>query len=61
MTYVNLVGTFFAIGSHCEDDSPKTQVHTFVRLGNGFEEGSEATYDPFKFNKVHLRLKNYVE
>ena len=61
VTYVNLVGTFFAIGSHCEDEKPMTKVNTFVRLGNGFEKGSEAEYDPFKFDKVHLRLKNFVE
>ena len=61
ITYVNLVGTFFAIGSHCQDETPMNKVNNFVRLGNGQEKGSEAEYEPVKFEKVHLRLKNYVE
>jgi hypothetical protein len=61
VTYVNLVGTFFAIGSNCEANSPQNELNTFVRLGNGFEEGSEARYNPFSFKKVNLRLNNYVE
>lgn len=60
VAYVNLVGTFFAIGSHCQDETPATKINTFVRLGNGFEKESEASYDALDFNPVHLRLKSFV-
>jgi len=55
------VGTFFAIGSHDASSTPHSKVNTFVRLGNGFEKGSEANYEPVKFNKVNLRLRNFIE
>jgi len=55
------VGTFFAIGSHDASSTPHSKVNSFVRLGNGFEKGSEANYEPVKFNKVNLRLRNFIE
>lgn len=61
VTYVNAVGTFFAIGSHDASAAPHSKVNTFVRLGNGFEKGSEASYEAVKFNKVNLRLRDYIE
>ena len=61
VTYVNLLGTFFAIGSHCDEDTPVNKVNTFVRLGNGFEDGSEATYNPVPFDTIRLPLQSYSQ
>lgn len=58
VSYVNVAGTFFVIGS----DAAKThvcQVNTFVRLGNGYEDDSDANYKPINFQKVTLPLEDY--
>ena len=60
VTYLNIVGTFFVIGSRNENTNENV-VNTFVRLGNGYQEGSGANYGPVNFNKVHLRLPNFIE
>ena len=43
--YRNIVGTFLVITTW-NKASAKTQVNTFVRLGNGFAENSGQKYDP---------------
>ena len=43
--YRNIVGTFLVITTWTKE-TQTTQINTFVRLGNGFEEGSGANYDP---------------
>lgn len=60
ITYVNVAGTFFVIGS----DAAKThvcEVNTFVRLGNGYEKDSEANYKPVNFQKITLPLLDYED
>lgn len=57
VTYLNVVGTFFVIGSR--DSSNLSVVNTFVRLGNG--KASGVNYEPVKFNKINLRLTDFVE
>lgn len=58
VTYLNVVGTFFVIGSR-NDSTQENVVNTFVRLGNGNANG--VNYEPVKFNKVNLRLTDFVE
>ena len=43
--YRNIVGTFLVITTWTKE-TQTTQINTFVRLGNGYEEGSGANYDP---------------
>lgn len=60
VTYVNVAGTFFVIGS----DAAKThvcEVNTFVRLGNGYEDDSGANYEAVNFQKVTLPLRDYQD
>lgn len=40
-----------------EKAAQTTQVNTFVRLGNGYEAGSEALYDPVKVDPLVLSLQ----
>ena len=56
--YRNIVGTFLVITTWTKADQ-KTQINTFVRLGNGFAEGSGANYDPVNIDPfvVSLALK----
>lgn len=58
ITYVNVAGTFFVIGSEALKDK-SCQVNTFVRLGNGCE--GEDEYEPVVYEKVTLRLASYEE
>lgn len=60
VTYVNVAGTFFVIGSDGRKDHV-CEVNTFVRLGNGYEEDSEANYKPVNFQKVTLPLVSYED
>jgi hypothetical protein len=43
--YRNLVGTFLVVTTW-EKSTQRTQINTFVRLGNGFDAHSGANYDP---------------
>lgn len=54
--YRNIVGTFLVI-STWEKATQTTQVNTFVRLGNGYAQGSEALYDPVKVDPLVLSLQ----
>lgn len=58
ITYVNVAGTFFVIGSEAHKDK-SCQVNTFVRLGNGCE--GEDEYEPVVIQKVTLPLASYEE
>jgi hypothetical protein len=60
ITYVNVVGTFFVIGSD-ESKTHNCEVNTFVRLGNGYEEDSGANYSPVNFQKITLPLTSYED
>jgi len=53
--YRNIVGTFLVITTWTKADQ-KTQINTFVRLGNGFEEGSGAHYDPVNIDPFIVTL-----
>ena len=60
VTYVNVAGTFFAIGS----DVKKTrvcEVNTFVRVGGGYEDDCDRECEPIPFEKCTLPLENYEE
>jgi hypothetical protein len=58
ITYVNVAGTFFVIGSEGRKDKD-CQVNTFVRLGNGCEGKDE--YEPIVTEKVTLPLTSYED
>jgi hypothetical protein len=53
--YRNIVGTFLVITTWTKDIQ-KTQINTFVRLGNGYAEGSGANYDPVKIDPFIVSL-----
>lgn len=53
--YRNIVGTFLVITTWTKADQ-RTQINTFVRLGNGFEEGSGANYDPVNIDPFVVTL-----
>ena len=53
--YRNIVGTFLVITTWHKDSS-SAQVNTFVRLGNGYEEGSGANYDPVDIDPFIVTL-----
>jgi len=61
VTYVNIAGTFFAIGS----DVKKTracEVKTFVRVGGGYDDDDcDSGCEPVHFEKTTLPLKNYED
>lgn len=54
--YRNIVGTFLVI-STWQKDTQQLQINTFVRLGNGFEEGSGANYDPVDIDPFVVTLE----
>jgi hypothetical protein len=54
--YRNIVGTFLVITTW-EKSTLNTEVNTFVRLGNGFAEGSEAIYSPVSIEPYLVTLK----
>ena len=53
--YRNIVGTFLVITTWTKNSSV-LQINTFVRLGNGFEEGSGANYDPVNIDPFIVTL-----
>ena len=53
--YRNIVGTFLVISTWTKDNQ-QLQINTFVRLGNGFEEGSGANYDPVNIDPFVVTL-----
>ncbi len=53
--YRNIVGTFLVITTWTKS-TQKTQINTFVRLGNGYEAGSGANYDPVKIDPFIVSL-----
>ena len=53
--YRNIVGTFLVI-STWEKSNQQLQINTFVRLGNGYEEGSGANYDPVNIDPFVVTL-----
>ena len=53
--YRNIVGTFLVITTW-EKETQVLQINTFVRLGNGFEEGSGANYDPVNIDPFVVTL-----
>ena len=53
--YRNIVGTFLVI-STWNKATAKTQVNTFVRLGNGFAENSGQRYDPVDIDPFIVTL-----
>lgn len=53
--YRNIVGTFLVISTWTKADA-KTQVNTFVRLGNGFAENSGQKYDPVNIDPFVVTL-----
>lgn len=55
----NIVGTFLGIGSW-DHATQVAEVNTFVRLGNGYEEGVTTNYQPVDINPfvISLRLKH---
>jgi len=53
--YRNIVGTFLVITTWTKGNQ-KTQINTFVRLGNGYAEGSGANYDPVKIDPFIVSL-----
>ena len=53
--YRNIVGTFLVI-STWKKSNQKLQINTFVRLGNGYEEGSGANYDPVNIDPFVVTL-----
>ena len=53
--YRNIVGTFLVISTWTKTDQV-LQINTFVRLGNGFEEGSGANYDPVNIDPFVVTL-----
>lgn len=54
--YRNIVGTFLSITEWTNGQS-RARVATLVRLGNGYEEGSEALYGPVVADPVSLNFK----
>lgn len=54
--YRNIVGTFLVITTWTKE-THTTQINTFVRLGNGFEEGSGANYDPVNIDPFIVSLE----
>jgi hypothetical protein len=54
--YRNIVGTFLVITTWTKD-TQTTQINTFVRLGNGFEAGSGANYDPVNIDPFIVSLE----
>lgn len=54
--YRNLVGTFLVITTW-DKQGQTTQVNTFVRLGNGFQNGAGALYDPVKISPFVVTLQ----
>ena len=58
--YRNLVGTFLVITTWQKSDQ-RTQINTFVRIGNGFEANSGANYDPVDYLvKAELVHENHI-
>jgi hypothetical protein len=55
LIYRNLVGTFLVITTWTKT-TQVLQINTFVRLGNGFEEGSGANYDPVNIDPFIVTL-----
>ena len=53
--YRNLVGTFLVITTWQKSDQ-RTQINTFVRIGNGFEANSGANYDPVDIKPMIITL-----
>jgi len=53
--YRNIVGTFLVISTWGKADQ-RLQINTFVRLGNGYEEGSGANYDPVNIDPFVVTL-----
>ena len=53
--YRNIVGTFLVITTWTKSNQV-LQINTFVRLGNGFEEGSGANYDPVNIDPFIVTL-----
>lgn len=53
--YRNIVGTFLVITTWTKN-TQQTQINTFVRLGNGYAEGSGANYDPVKIDPFIVSL-----
>ena len=53
--YRNIVGTFLVITTW-EKETQVLQINTFVRLGNGYEEGSGANYDPVDIDPFVVTL-----
>ena len=53
--YRNIVGTFLVITTWEKADQ-QLQINTFVRLGNGYEEGSGANYDPVNIDPFIVTL-----
>jgi len=53
--YRNIVGTFLVI-STWDKTTYKTTINTFVRLGNGFAEGSGQKYDPVNIDPFIVTL-----
>ena len=53
--YRNIVGTFLVITTWEKADQ-QLQINTFVRLGNGYEEGSGANYDPVNIDPFVVTL-----
>jgi hypothetical protein len=51
--YRNLLGTFLIITTWVKGES-KVYVNTFVRLGDGYQQGSGANYGPAKLNPFDL-------
>jgi hypothetical protein len=54
--YRNIVGTFLVITTW-DKAAQTTQVNTFVRLGNGFAEGSGALYSPVSIDPFVISLQ----
>lgn len=53
--YRNIVGTFLVITTWTKS-AQQTQINTFVRLGNGYEAGSGANYDPVNIDPFIVSL-----
>lgn len=53
--YRNIVGTFLVITTWTKS-TQQTQINTFVRLGNGYEAGSGANYDPVNIDPFIVSL-----
>ena len=53
--YRNIVGTFLVITTWTKE-TQVLQINTFVRLGNGYEEGSGANYDPVNIDPFIVTL-----